>query len=269
MVVRRYPAPPEWMEGSKLEEFLDLWSENPEEWNYRRYNSVQDNRCFFNPDHQVFLSLFYHKALDQRRPPEIRKRIASILLIGLMNNSDTSFSSGNSFDLMSWRGLSETDKEKMKLSGEGEMGLLRFRLSQDERLKIKQTFEYRNGLRNSGIPMIGVGGGGLIRNIPLNAGEWVMRCISTMKEIMIRFELPNGWKGGNNLKFRGKSGVFEPYLNVITLEGMVETLPNVLQGWQAPYRSALVDTFYWFDPFAEDKITSNFIYAYNYYRGLK
>ena len=260
MVVRRYPAPPEWMGGSKLEEFLDLWSENPEEWNYRRYNSG-DERCFFNPDHQVFLSLFYLKALDQRRPPEIRKRIASILLIGLMNNSDTSFSSGDSYNLFRWKGLSETDKKKMELLEMGEMGLLRFRLSQDERLKITQTFEYRNGLRNSGIPMISVGGGGQIRNIPFDAGEWVMGCISTMKEISDSFGLPNGWKVGNS--------VSEPFLNVITLEGMVENLPNVLDGWQAPYRSALVDTFYWFDPFAEDKITSNFIYSYNYYRGLK
>jgi len=268
MVVRRYPAPPEWMEGSKLEEFLDLWSENPEEWNYRRYNSVQDDRCFFNPDHQVFLSLFYHKALDQRRPPEIRKRIASILLIGLMNNSDTSFSSGNSFDLMSWKGLSETDKEKMKLSGEGEMGLLRFRLSQDERLKIKQTFEYRNGLRNSGIPMIGVGGGGLIRNIPFSAGEWVMGCISTMSAISELYELPNGWNEEVENKGFLSDGQIS-FMGRLTLDGMIETLPNVLEGWQAPYRSALVDTFYWFDPFAEDKITRNFIYAYNYYRGSK
>ena len=109
--------------------------------------------------------------------------------------------------------------------------------------------------------MISVGGGGQIRNIPFDAGEWVMGCISTMKEISDSFGLPNGWKVGNS--------VSEPFLNVITLEGMVETLPNVLEGWQAPYRSALVDTFYWFDPFAEDKITSNFIYSYNYYRGLK
>ena len=262
MVVRRYPAPPEWMEGSKLEEYLDLWSENPEEWNYLRYSSVQDDRCFFNPDHQVFLSLFYHKALDQRRPPEIRKRISSILLIGLMNNSDTSFRDEQSIDMSRWKGLSYTDKQTMIMFNMGGVGDFRFRLSPDERLKIKQTFEYRNGLRNSGIPMISVGGGGLIRNIPFDAGEWVMRCISTMSAISELYELPNGWKVGNGVSNK-------PLLNVITLDGMVETLPNVLRGWQAPYRSALVDTFYWFDPFAEDEIKSNFIYAYNYYRGSK
>ena len=251
-----------------MEEFLDLWSENPEEWNYRRFTYGLDDRCFFNPDHQVFLSLFYHKALDQRRPPEIRKRIASILLIGLMNNSDTSFSSGNSYNVMSWKGLSETDKEKIELAGEGEMGRLRFMLSQDERLKIKQTFEYRNGLRNSGIPMISVGGGGLIRNIPFSAGEWVMGCISTMSAIRDLYELPNGWnKEVENKGFLSDGQI--SFMSRLTLDGMVETLPNVLDGWQAPYRSALVDTFYWFDPFAEDKITRNFIYSYNYYRGSK
>ena len=263
MVVRRYPAPPEWMEGSKLAEFLDLWSENPEEWSYGRYSSSGE-RCFFNPDHQVFLSLFYHKALDQRRPPEIRKRIASILLIGMMNNSDTSFGSENSYNLLRWKGLSETDKKKMELSGEGEMGLLRFRLSQDERLKIMQTFEYRNGLKNSGIPMISVSGGGLIRNIPFNAGEWVMGCISTMTEISDSYGLPNGWKE----EIEGFS-IDDTNISLMALGGMVDTMPNPNLSWSAPYRSALVDTFYWFDPFAEDEITSNFIYAYNYYRGSK
>ena len=88
-----------------------------------------------------------------------------------------------------------------------------------------------------------------------------MGCISTMKEISDSYGLPNGWN----------EEIDDMNISLMTLGGMVDTMPNsgTMNGWQAPYKSALVDTFYWFDPFAEDEIASNFIYAYNYYRGSK
>ena len=95
-----------------------------------------------------------------------------------------------------------------------------------------------------------------------------MGCISTMSAISELYELPNGWNEEVENKGFLSDGQIS-FMGRLTLDGMIDTMPNALGDWQAPYRSALVDTFYWFDPFAEDKITSNFIYAYNYYRGSK